>query len=86
MYFRHAKLSHGIAKISIETIPIDEAKYFLIKTKNLNNMLPVLESILSKVKKTDTIQEDAEEQNITQNSIYQIDTSLHQIANVEQNV
>ena len=59
---------------------------FLIKTKNLNNMLPVLESILSKVKKTDTIQEDAEEQNITQNSIYQIDTSLHQIANVEQNV
>lgn len=41
MYFRYAKLSHGIAKISIETIPIDEAKYFLIKTKS-NAMILIL--------------------------------------------
>jgi radical SAM superfamily enzyme YgiQ (UPF0313 family) len=42
---------------------------FLIKTKNLNNMLPVLESILSKVRSESVSKENPSEQSLPNTSI-----------------
>jgi radical SAM superfamily enzyme YgiQ (UPF0313 family) len=45
---------------------------FLIKTKNLNNMLPILESILTKVKYKDELSPVTAEKNYSQHGIYEV--------------